>query len=441
MRFINKYINDLKNIFKSKSAQDSIIVFLGNLFSKSLTLLFTIILARKLGVDSFGNFSIALSFMGLISQFTDLGITTGFIRYASLYIEENKDKAAALVKITLKFKIIISLFALTVGWFISPYLAKYIFNDESMIFLLKLSFLGAFGNSMYGYGKSLLRSYELFKKFTFSNIFIGLLKILFLFFISILSMINLNSSFIIVIIVPFIAAIFNAILIPKNLMLKDYDKNIEKEVFRELFNFSKWTMLSSFILMFISRLDLFMLKALSNSAEVGYFSGAQKLAMIFPVITNSLISVLLPKVSKIKNKNKLKKFIFKSLKATTFIVIPFVLLIIFSKPIIVILLGKDFLSSIPIFKIILVAYIFGVIVNPISLILYNLNRAYILTAINFIQLIINYFGNLYLIPEYGGIGASIMTTIVRIIGSIFITATVFYLLSKGAIKNDIKQDV
>jgi O-antigen/teichoic acid export membrane protein len=84
------------------------------------------------------------------------------------------------------------------------------------------------------------------------------------------------------------------------------------------------------------------------------------------------------------------------------------------------LFGEQYIESISVFQILLVAFTFGVIINSISLVMYSINKAYLLTAMNWIQLPLNYFGNLLLIPMWQADGAAISTTILRILGGLYI---------------------
>ena len=148
------------------------------------------------------------------------------------------------------------------------------------------------------------------------------------------------------------------------------------------------------------RLDIMMLQKMSNSLEVGYYSVAMNLAMIFPLITTSLVTTLLPKMDEFLKNHTVKEYVKRVLSNTKYVIGILIILELISPFVIKILFGEQYIESISVFQILLVAFTFGVIINPISLVMYSINKAYLLTAMNWVQLPLNYFGNLLLIPMW-----------------------------------------
>jgi O-antigen/teichoic acid export membrane protein len=102
-----------------------------------------------------------------------------------------------------------------------------------------------------------------------------------------------------------------------------------------------------------------------------------------------------------------------------------VLLEIVSPLVIGILFGKAYEHAVPVFGILLVSYMFGIVINPISLIYYQVNRAYVLTLVNWGQLLIGYFCNLILIPPYGANGAAVSSLLLHIFSSAVIVGYLY----------------
>ena len=86
-------ISEIIQLSKSKIARDSSIVLAGNILSAGLGFIATILITRTLGPAQFGLFSVALAVMGIASQFSDFGVGTGMVRFASLYLKNDNQKA------------------------------------------------------------------------------------------------------------------------------------------------------------------------------------------------------------------------------------------------------------------------------------------------------------------------------------------------------------
>jgi O-antigen/teichoic acid export membrane protein len=195
--------------------------------------------------------------------------------------------------------------------------------------------------------------------------------------------------------------------------------------FFQVYKLGFWIFLSSISVIIMTRLDIIMLQKLSSSAEVGYYSIASQLAMIFPLITMSVTTTMLPKVGGFVRQYGIKTYIQRVFSKGWYVLCALIFFELMSKTTINILLGQSYHDSVSTFNVLIIAFMFGVIINPISLVFYTQNKAHLLTLMNFVQLIFNIIGNLLLIPKFGAVGAALSTLIVNIGSSTFI---IFYLL-------------
>ena len=78
--------NHLKEIFKSKGTKDILVVSSGKIFASGLGFLASIILARKLGPEDFGLFSLSLAMMIVISGITGGSIDQATVKFSSFYL-------------------------------------------------------------------------------------------------------------------------------------------------------------------------------------------------------------------------------------------------------------------------------------------------------------------------------------------------------------------
>jgi len=425
---LTENISEVIQLSKSKIAKDSAIVLTGNILGAGLGFIATILIVRTLGPAQFGLFSVALAVMGIATQFSDFGIGTGLVRFASLYLHQDKLKADLMFKVSLKLKLIISVLVFLIGFFASESLAVHVFGKPELIFPLKLAFIGAFGASLVAYISATLQARQSFAKFAFVNLINPLGKLTLIGLLFLTYKLNLLSALTTVIILPFIAFLIGSLIIPRDFLRAKGDEN---KALHELFHFSKWILVSTFCVMIFNRLDVLMLGYFKSTEEVGYYSAAFNLAFAVSLVTGSLITVLLPKASTIVGSNALKNYIRKSLKYTSLIVFLMTPILVFSGPLILFLYGSQYRSSIIIFVILFAIRLLGVMTSPLGLVFYTLNKPQLSGYLNVMQLLGNFTGNYLMIPKYGAIGAALSTLIIYGLGSLYVGIYIHYKIFKN----------
>jgi O-antigen/teichoic acid export membrane protein len=420
-------ISEIVQLSRSSVGKNSAIVLTGNIIGSGFAFIATILITRTLGPAQFGLFSLALAVMGIASQFSDFGIRTGLVRFASLYLKIDKQRANLIFKVSLKLKLLTSTLIFLIGFISSYTLAVHVFEKPELTFPFKLAFVGAFGTSLFGYILATLQARQSFKFYTLVKLITPLGKMTLIGILFLTVKLNLQSALITVIFLPFIAFLIGSLIIPKDFLKVGGN---EKEAFHELYHFSKWILVSIFSVMIFQRIDVLMLGYFKPAEDIGLYSAGYTLALLFPLITGTITTVLLPKVSEMSSKEKLREYTKKSLKFTIPIIFPLIILLSISQPLILFIYGARYFASAIIFQILIIGFSLTIIINPISLTIYSLNRPEILAYLNVIQLLLNFLANLFLIPLYSMIGAAIATLLVQVVGTIFIGVYVYLRVMK-----------
>ena len=421
-------ISEIIQLSKSRIAKDSAIVLTGNMLSAGLGFIATILITRTLGPAQFGLFSVALAVMGMASQFSDFGVGTGMVRFASLYLKNDNQKANLIFKVSLKLKLIITILVFLIGFFASESLAVHVFGKPQLIFLLKLAFIGAFGASLAAYVGATLQARQSFKKFTLLHLIDPVVRVSVIGLLFLALQLNLFNAFTTVVTIPFIAFSIGSLIIPKDFLKA---KGNERESFKELFHFSKWIMISVFCVMIIMRLDILMLGYFKLPQEAGYYAAAHNLALVLLLITGAFTTVLLPEVSKLVTKEEIRHYLKRYISIAGIIaVFLFFPLFFLASPIILTIYGIDYTMSTILFKVLLVCQLIILTFNPIGVFLYSINRPQIATFTNIAQLSFNFAGNYILISTYGAFGAAIVTLFTNVVGISFIGLYLIQYLKK-----------
>lgn len=80
---MRRYFDRVLGLARSQTAKDTYILFVGNIAAAFLGFIFTLIVARALSVEDFGILSAATNLIIIVASFTDLGISSGLVNFAS----------------------------------------------------------------------------------------------------------------------------------------------------------------------------------------------------------------------------------------------------------------------------------------------------------------------------------------------------------------------
>lgn len=138
-------ISETIDLLKSRVAKDSAIALKGNVLGAGIAFIATVLITRTLSPAQFGLFSVAVTVMVVASQFSDFGMSTGLVRFASLYLQQDKSKTDLMFKVSLKIRLIIAAIVFLIGFLVSEVLAAEVFAKPDLAFPLKLAFISAFG--------------------------------------------------------------------------------------------------------------------------------------------------------------------------------------------------------------------------------------------------------------------------------------------------------
>lgn len=339
MNYYNKHIEYLKNFYnklkQNKLFRDSFWAIWGNFLGKGLSLLAGIFIAKLLGRDVFGEFSIikntVLSF-SIMSTF-GLGYST------TKFIAENKlEKFHLIPGIILKSKIITLIFSSLIGLIIlfnSPAIALNILNASHLMNALRLVsiwiILNAFTTTQIGILSGLGLFKNLAKINTLTGIFLFLTSLTFSYYFS------LTGAISALIISQAFNLLLNEILIQRFLRNKfkgNYDKRVSLENIKLLI-YSLPITIQEFIYTFSGWLSSIIVINYSTYGQLGLYNAAMQISSIILYVPGILRNVMLSHFS--ENSNNpiyqrliLKRIIIINLFITT---IPIIITIVFSSKI------------------------------------------------------------------------------------------------------------
>ncbi len=407
-------MSELKKIMKS-----SVYIFISFAVAAVFGYLSKILLARYLGPSEFGSYSLALTVMYLFSSFAIAGVGTSISYYLSKEKERSKKNAffSALFSISL-----ISLFLLSLLILIFPTQIAAIFGNNGLI---KVTYLLAGFTFLYGTTRvvySILRGEEQSKIFA---IFYAATPILYFILIYSMKVVTAYNALLYYIVTYLLIDLFVFPYIFKKVKFVKPDFGLVKKVFsfsvvlflvEILFSLRRWT-------------DVWMLSLLSNVSNIGYYNVAALSAFAFNMVLMSMNFLYLPVANRLFHEGKLKRLreVYNKICFTlTLLVSPFVVaLVLFAPQFIVLVFGKEYLSAVVPFSILIVATLINVILGPNWTNLIIKQEKKLLVVLASVTLAVNIVLNYLTIPVWGIVGTAISTATSIILWNIMTTIAIW----------------
>lgn len=376
----------------NKIAKTIAYVFLSNVLAAALGYLFTLIIARKLPVDSFGRISLIISYIYICATIADFGMTITVVTLSNKC--EGRDKWSVLAyfnRLFLKlFVVFLPLILLLIGGI--GITEGFTSLEFATLFISYVSFL------FFRYMQSVQQADGKWLVYNVGNVLNNVLKIstlavpLLLFFTVVQS--DILWSYL----------VYSAILLVVSVvwMYRFGVKNCFRDddalnycIRKHLCSIG----ISNIIVVLIMRLDLLFISYYLDAQAVGIYSAANSLALIIPLFTNSLMNVLLKYIpdAKWEYLKQLKHF---QKKYAVYVLLLIVMLCLLSSHLVRFIYGERYQDSSMIFAILGIIYLLSVLFTPLEAFFYTEYPRYVL-CMRVIQLLILLIGLIFFIERWG----------------------------------------
>ena len=411
-----------------KFAFDAGWVFAGSMVVLLLHFLQKPMMARYLGPDGLGLFSMVIMISGIIVLIFGLGINSAVIKYVAEY-KSDKRKLNAVFSSAFITVAIFGVVTSVVLFVFSDKLAD-IFDMPSLSYLLKVyAFVLPF-SLMYGVilgflnGLREMKYYSLFNTLNNIMIFLFIFTFLFLGFGVVGAVIGDMLALIVVMVVA-------GIVMKKfvHFTICDYKRNT-----KPLISFGSRIMLGNTINEVNNQMDIIMIGYFLTVGDVGLYAVAISLARFFWRVPQSIQTITYPATTEYwakGNYEALNKMVDKSMKYSACILLPIGLAVgFFANDIITLIFGGNFIYAVLPLQILLIGTVIrGIIAQPIGGSLPGIGRPDLSFKISAFVAMINIPLNVLFIPLFGISGAALATTISLIVGSIILLLLTTKLLS------------
>lgn len=381
---------------------------------RSLTIIKTLILARILTPSQFGIFGVASLILGILETISETGVNV-------ILIQEKKTinhyvNTAWVVSIIRG--IIISLIILL----LSPLITIFFDSPASLPSLLLISLIpfirGFINPSVVNYQKNL----EFNKEFKFRSILISFEVVATIIFGLVL---RNETALVFGMIVSAVVEVFLSFKLVQP--IPKFEFNLDK--LNKVVSLGKWMTFAKIFDYLFTHGDDIVVGKLLGTYSLGIYQQAYKISTL-PIteIGETFQKVTFPLYSKMVGENKsLKKIYLKSLFTTLLIILPFsLILFLIPEKIVLILLGSNWLSAVPVLKVLSIFAVVKTIANGTFPVLLSYKRQDLVMILTFVG-ILGLGVSIYpLINIYGLVGAGFAT----IIGSLVMIPPALYWMKK-----------
>lgn len=406
-------MSQIRTVFKNMGW-----VTLSQIVTNVCAFLWTILIARYLGVSDYGILSFVISFTVLIGIGNDIGMTT----FATRELSRDRNNTKKFVNNILPFKLFLSTLFL-----IFTVLVVYLLGYNNLV--IEVTFLMYLETIVLGLFNFLCAVYQAHENLKPSSISLIIYSVSLLVFTVIISVLDLGLvcvalSYLLAYLLCFIYGFYYFVKI-YGMPHFEFDFSFWKNT---LFSSVPFALTTFFFTIYFS-IDVVMISWLSGDYSTGIYNSAYKLISVFTAFYVVYQSVIFPLMSKLyaEDTNLLKISFETSFKYSLLVLLPICIGVYLYAPYIITLIYSNqyALASAPMQ--ILIWTVLFLFMNYVTTSLLNsIGKEISVTKIYIVAAIFNIVLNYILIPSYSYIGASIST----VLSEILILALMIFSISK-----------
>ncbi len=385
---------------KKETLRHLAVVFAENVLSRGLNFVLIILVARELGPGKYGLYSFVTVSILFLGTFLDFGMENTAVRFSGKY----RDKREGIFGVYFIFKsaMLAALFLLTLLY---PRALAVLVNKPLVEKYLLIIFIGCVMESYQYIITTYLQSRERFTARAVINAGVFLARLVSIFILLQMSVSDIRtiSLFFALSGLPFVltcsgyfAGFFRGLL----------SHNISGDMLKEILHYAKWIAAGSVAMNIMTRLDFYVIVSFLSFREAGLYNSAFQL--VSPLLVISLVfgKVFLPKVSKYTELARIKAYIGKAAATGAVVSVVLILVLPFSRDVILFVFGEKYSEAFGVFRILLVSHVLTLWNVMFGIAFYSMGYSKYMTMGAYIELLVFAACSLVLVPSLGMEGAA-----------------------------------
>nr|WP_319372586.1 flippase [uncultured Methanobacterium sp.] len=410
-----------------KIVKNTSVLLISQVLSFLLAFFYTIYYANYLGAAGFGTLSAALALAGILTIFTDLGLSALTVRE----VARDKTLASKYIGNTTIIKLIFSGLTL-LATFLIVQLFVHDHTSATVIYIITIALIF---NVISGTFSAVFQAYEEMEYQSVATVLNSILMFAGV-YIAIFYNSNIMAFAMVYLIINFIILLFNVVICLWKFVVPKFE--IDFKFWKALIMEAYPLAIASIFALIAFKIDTIMLAFISGDVATGLYSAAYKLLEALMFIPSVYATALLPVFSKfhVSSQDSLKFSYYKSFKYLSMLGIPIAVgTTLLADQIILFIYRTGYTEATVILQILIwaipiifVSYVLGASITSI-------NKQHETVRISFLCMVLNIVLNLLLIRKYGYIGAAVVTVITEL--SLFLFY--FHLISKHVCKIKLRE--
>lgn len=405
-------------LLKSQTVKDSLIIFIGLGVMAFIGFIFTVILARTLGPNTFGVYSAITALATIVYSLGDLGISPALVNFIP------KHPTAKAKYLTTGFWLQFAVAVLVLLFFVGVSLIHELIIPGSLAVDLLLAGGMSINYLFIGFAQGIFTAERRFWSYSLSQIIDPVIKIAIVFVLLRSNSLTIGSA-----LTANLISTLLALLITFGRELYATEFEISREIVLKITHFAKWIAFSRIFSVMVSKIDVVILNLMVGSFQTGIYSAASRIAFFFALLVSGLGSVVNARYSSFKSTAQLVGYSKKLFLLIGGIVFLMLICVLSARPLVQLVYGDKYLEAVVVFRYLTLAMIpftFTLVTTPALLYTFNLPSFYAkMTALQVLSIVAI---DLLLIPSLGSFAPVIAMGITNLFVLVVSSAKLFSLL-------------
>ena len=416
---------------------------LGGAVSRIFAVISSIIIARLLGREGFGEISMVQSTIVMLGVFGGFGLGTTATKFIAQFRSTESERTAGIVNLIITLAIIFSGLIMVTCLLLSPVLAEKVLNRPELAPLLSAASILLFVSILYEILLGILAGFEAFNRIAWINILQGIAAPIFA--IPCILLFGIQGA----IAALTISAAFGLVLCcvafsgecKHQKILCRYDTSIWKE-WPLIWKFSLPATLSTLMVApAIWLAHTILANQTGGYDELGLFNAANQWRMIVMFIPGLLTTAMLPVLSDTHGRvdqSDFRQTVVLNLRVTWVVALPLTVIAVLLGQPMAELFGKQFAGTTPIIVVLMIATFFNVVNGTIGSALVGAGRMWTGTLMNMCWAVALLISASLLIPLHGGLGLALSYLFAYVVHTIWVMVYVEFKLAPTSIAHQWK---
>jgi len=393
----------LISLLKTQTAKDTFVITAATGGGAVLAAVFFILVARLLGPENLGIFSLATALSFMLADLVDVALNSSLVRFVAAELAKEVGEAEKYLKFILKVKLTLGVAFVLLSTLLARPLSNLAFG-KPMPQILSLTGLGTGLQLLYTFSLAHLQARKQFIKAGIGMVLLPGLRLLAILGLLLLRSLNTVSA----LVVYFLVIPLATFPILRMAPIKFLKAKQDSQIARKLFAYNLPLTLGFSLAAVAGRIDNFILGNLAGATAVGYYSAAFRLFAPVQYLAGSLATVLAPRFSTFQENQVAKTYIKKAILAIGAMAIVMLAFLPFSSLIIQVFYGQAYAPSVSVLRILFVGYALFFLQAPFTaILLYYFAKTRFFAIITFFQLLLIVIANIVLVRHFQENGAAL----------------------------------